>query len=574
MRLTPRPYQQDALARVDARLGEGVHRLLGVAATGLGKTVIFCALAERLGLRTLILAHRDELIRQAVKSILNSWPDVPSLGIVKGPENGVHADVIVGSVQTLANRRRLARLCPEWQPGVGPDPTAGRPFGLVIVDEAHHAAAASYRRIFDWCGVGQPGGPILYGTTATPQRGDGQGLDGVFDEVAFTYDILWGIRAGYLSDVRGQRVILDDLDLGKVKVSRGDYQAGDTGRALQDAGAPWTIAQAIREYAPHRLTLAFLPTVETAEQTADACRQVGLRAGCVSDKTPPTERRNLLDRYRRHEVDVVTNCMVLTEGFDAPRTDCIVIGRPTKSSGLYTQMIGRGTRKHPDKVDCLVLDVVGASRENSLITVPSLFGLPAKLARRATTGEAPVSVLVAQHEEAEIAAGRLRAEAADLFKRLRGDGLAWVTAPRRNDDRLRYVLPLGRQGASRLVMVQLDPNSDESWAVQDQHPTQGARTLIRDVDLETCQGVGEDYARLHGDTRLTSSDAGWRKRKPSPRQLDAAKRWKLKDVSKYKTAGDLSDAITALAERRRSSKPKPSSPPQPEAATRESDVPA
>lgn len=563
MRLQLRPYQQDALARVNARLGEGVRRQLGVAATGLGKTVVFCALAEQLGLRTLILAHRDELINQAVKEIIQLWPDLPSIGVVKGKENQVHAQIVVGSVQTISRPNRLARLCPQFDPFTDPEPgLGGRPFGLIVIDEAHHAASASYKRILDWCGTGLPGGPILYGTTATPQRGDGQGLDGVFDEIVFNYDILWGIRAGYLSDVRGQRVKVEALDLSRVKISRGDYQVGDTGRALHEAGAPWVIAQAIREYAPHRLTLAFLPTVATAEETAEACRRVGLRAGCISDGTPKNERRNLLDRFRRHEVDVVANCMVLTEGFNAPRTDCIVIGRMTKSSGLYTQMIGRGTRRHPDKEDCLVLDVVGASRENTLVTLPSLFGIPKRLAAAARDGSVTVSDLVAQHEDTEIRAGRLEAEAADLFRRLRTAGLAWVTAPRRDDARLRYVLELGNfKAASRLVMMQSDPDDEESWAVQEQHPDPavGNRTLIRDVDLETCQGVGEDYARIHGDGRLTDPTARWRARPPKPRQVAAARKWHLPNLDQYTTAGELSDALTAHIEKRRRRTARPAS---------------
>lgn len=545
MRLTPRPYQLDALAKVDSRRGEGVSRQLGVAATGLGKTVIFCALAERMGVRTLVLAHRDELIQQAAAEVLNVWPDVPSLGIVKGPDNHVGAHCVIGSVQTLSRANRLDRLCARWDPFVEPDPNwAGvAPFGLVIVDEAHHAAAASYKRILDHLGAGKPGGPFLYGTTATPKRGDGQGLDDVFDEIVFTYDILWGIRAGYLCDIRGKRITVEGLDITKVKTSRGDYQAGDSGRALSEAGAPWAIAQAIVEHARDRLTLAFLPTVATAEETAEACRRLDLRAACVSDATPTDVRRGIIAALKRHDLDVVTNCMVLTEGFNAPRVDCVVVGRFTRGSGLYTQMIGRGSRKHPEKEDCLVLDVVGASNVNSLVTVASLFGLPDRFQDRTHDGTATVAELVAEYEDAEIRAGHLRAEAVELFRRIREEGLSWLNVPRPGDDRPHYTLLVNRD--IRLVMRQADPDDDQTWAVQEQHtdPAVGNRTLITGVDLESCQGTAEDYARTVGDRRLLDPTAGWRTKKPTPGQVAAAYQWHLPNVGNYPTRGQLADAL-------------------------------
>src|SRR5690606_22996282 len=230
VRVTLRPYQADALDRVAAAEARGVRRQLLVAATGLGKTVMFSALAERRGGRTLILAHRDELVAQAAAKVSEVWPDA-SVGVVKAERDEVHADVVVASVQTLARPARLERLCATYEDRrllLG----AAAPFGLVVIDEAHHAAAETYGRIITRLRAGDPDGPLLLGVTATPDRGDGQGLDGVFDEVVATYDVLWGIRSGYLADLRGIAVTLDGLDLSSVKVSRGDFQAGDAGRAL------------------------------------------------------------------------------------------------------------------------------------------------------------------------------------------------------------------------------------------------------------------------------------------------------------------------------------------------------
>lgn len=570
MRLTLRPYQEDALARVASREAEGVRRQLGVAATGLGKTVVFCALAERMGCRTLILAHRDELIAQAAAKVREVWPDAPSIGVVQGPSNEAAAHVVVASVQTVSRPNRLARLCPPHSGPLslsdGPSPAMvdggwADPFGLVVVDEAHHTAAATYRRVLDHLGAGQPDGPLLLGVTATPDRGDGKGLDDLFDEIAFSYDILWGIRSGYLCDLRGVAIKLDDLRVADIAVSRGDYQTGAAGDALLDAGAPDAIAEGWLAHAAGRRTLVFTPTVETAQLTAAAFTHRGVAAESVSGDMPMEDRRLILKRFDRGDTDVVVNCQVLTEGYDHPRVDCIVVARPTKSRALYTQMIGRGTRRHPDKVDCLVLDVVGASREHSLVTVPSLFGVEMRLRDRLEAEDRPVSEVVAEYEAAEVDAGRLRAEDVELFAQVRRN-LAWVEA--RRDQRRRYAL--GIDHGVTLVMLQRDADDERSWSVQAQYRpqkdgkarppdgwsgddvTRGFRTLWRDGTLELAEGVAEDYARRFGRSYLTNPDAAWRKAPPSAKAKKAAKKWGL-DPAKYRTAGELSDAMSARIHR-------------------------
>ena len=307
----------------------------------------------------------------------------------------------------------------------------------------------------------------------------------------FTYDILWGIRAGYLSDLRGLSVEVDALDLDAVKVSRGDYQAGDAGAAMSAAGAPATIAAAVLEHAAERRTLVFTPTVQTAVETRDQMRHRGIRAEAVSGDMDLGERRSILRRFSTGEVQAVVNCMVLTEGYDEPRVDCVVVARPTKSRALYTQMIGRGTRRHPDKVDCLVLDVVGATAEHDLVTVPSLFGLPDRQRRKLSDGERGVADLVAEHERELIAAGRLKAEEVELFGQLR-EAMSWVPT-HHEGERRRYTLGIGDDRL--LVLAQLDADDPASWAVQLQGPDPDApkrrrlaRRLIDSATMETAQG--------------------------------------------------------------------------------------
>jgi superfamily II DNA or RNA helicase len=546
LRFSLRPYQDEALDRMAAAEARGVRRQLGVAATGLGKTVIFCAWAQRRGGRTLILAHRDELVQQAVHKVKEIWPGV-DVGIVKAAQNDVHAQVVVASVQTLSRPKRLAQfLAAEGSllRDVGP-------LDLVVVDEAHHSAATSYRSILEGLSAGTEDGPLLLGVTATPDRGDGKGLDDLFDEIVWNYDILWGIRSGFLADLQAKRIVLSHLDMSGVKTRRGDFDAGQSGAALEDAQAPQVIVKSWQEHAKDRQTLVFTPTVSLAEHVADEYRRVGVKAAMLSGETPTEERRQLLRDFAEQRVQVIANCAVLTEGFDEPRTDCVVVARPTKSRALFTQMVGRGTRKHPEKDHLLVLDVVGASNLHSLVTVPSLFGLEQELVER--VGERNLTDVVDEYEREQVKLGKMRAEEADLFRRMRAGGITWVKVEDPSG-RPRYERDLSHAGFRKPTVVLVRRGSDEeTWLCGLWMPDGEKRVLIADVALETAQAVGEDVARkiMGHQVHLINADAAWRKRKPTPRQKDAAVKWRIKNVEAYKTAGDLSDAIDAKIARTR-----------------------
>jgi superfamily II DNA or RNA helicase len=555
-----RDYQVDALARTATAEAGGQRSQLGVAATGLGKTVIFCALARERGGRALILAHRDELVSQAAAKIREVWPGV-DVGIVKAGQDDYRSQVVVASVQTLARQSRLDRLIAGQVPGALSILEDERPFDLVIVDEAHHAAADTYRRIIEQLKAGTADGPLLLGVTATPDRGDGKGLDDLFDTIVWNYDILWGIRNGYLSDVRGKRVVLDAFKLDDVKISRGDYDAGSAGRALEAAQAPAAIVRAWREFAIGRRTLVFTPTVALAEQVSDAFRAAGHRAAWICGATPIDERRAILAGYANGEFDVLSNCAVLTEGYDEPRTDCVVVARPTKSRALYTQMVGRGTRRHPDKADLLVLDLVGATDDHSLVTVPSLFGIDRpEFTRKLGDGTALASDVVEEQADFKVRIGALRAQDAEMFRKVRAEGIAWVHIPGelrryqrtqrgfryRNKERVGFDLPT----------VALKQSVDGLWAAVIESKDDPIRVLIQSVSLEVAQGVGEDAVRRiaerAGSPALIDAAAPWRKRPPSPKALTAARNWRLPNIDEYSTAGELSDALDAhIAKRKR-----------------------
>lgn len=514
--LVLRPYQEEALAAIEAAAARGVRRALVALPTGTGKTVIFAEQVHRRPGRALLLVHRDELLEQAVEKVHAVAPSL-RVGRVKAERDEVDAPVVVASVQTLARPARLARLTPD--------------FATVVVDEAHHAPAETYRRILTHVGSFEAGGPLTLGVTATPDRGDGVGLGAIFEAIVYRKSLLEMIEAGYLADLRALRVRLA-LDLGRVRVTHGDFAEGALGDALLDAGAPAVVAHAYGTYAADRKALAFTPTVAVAHALADALRAAGVAAEALDGETPRETRRAILGRLRTGATRVVANCGVLTEGFDEPTVDAILVGRPTRSRALYTQMIGRGTRLAPGKADCLILDVVGATTRHDLVTTPSLLGLPLD-ALEAGDGDRAATVTEAARRVAAEAAGlaeatRLEAERVALFTRAR---FAWVQAG------AGWALRLGDAGR-----VLLEPTGGERWAVV-AVDGRGARTRVADgLDLGYAQGVGEDHVRARGAAWRVDRAAPWRRAPATEKQLGALRRWRL-PVRPGLTKGEASDLL-------------------------------
>jgi ATP-dependent helicase IRC3 len=570
---TLRPYQDEALVRVAAAEARGVRSLLGVAATGLGKTIMFVSLVQRRGGRALILAHRDELIGQAVAKVAEAEPELPvtlaahdalveadradllehrmvadtpeSIGIVRAKADDVGAGIVVASVQTVSRETRLTRL-------------AAHPFHTVVVDEAHHTLADSYLRVLTGLSAGEPGGPLLFGVTATPERGDSKGLGSVFEEVAFNYDILWGIRSGYLSDLRARRIVLSGFDSKKLKVGTGpngrDYTAGSAGDALTEANAPVHIVSAWLAEAKGRKTLAFTPTVQTAKDVAEQFKKAGVKAEWVSGETPHDERKAMLRRFHDGDTTVMVNCQVLTEGYDEPSIECVVVARPTRSQGFYVQMVGRGTRRWPGKDECLVLDVVGASDDHSLVTIPTLFGLDDGKLREGTK---TLMQAVEDHEAELVAAGQLAARDAELFKRVSTSPIAWVGTTDVRSGNPAYMRTLGTVTDPAGQVVQLPTvmliqreRGHDRWVAGLVWKDGKKKVLIDQQPLETTMAVGEDFIRKAPvNPRLTDRQAAWRSRPPSEALLAACAKWRM-PVPPGCNAGELSALLDAHVARK------------------------
>lgn len=368
MTLTLRPYQREA---VDAALDipGKLERGAIVLPTGAGKTVVLAqaikewnalSRAERRAqrrYRTVLVAHRIELVEQAADTIRRMAPEL-RVGIVQGDRDNTSADVVCAMTQTLASPRRRSRI---------------HDVGLVVVDECHHSTASTYQAILRHYGCYDSGAWAL-GVTATMTRADKAALGDVWQDIVYTRSIAEMIDDGYLVRPRGLRVRVPDLDLRGVRRTRGDYSETDLGRAIEGSLAPEKVAEAYAEHCPDKQGILFAPTVATAQLYADALADRDIKAELVHGAMAPAARAAALDRFRNGTTQVLCNCMVLTEGTDLPMAEVCVVGRPTRNKGLFIQMVGRVLRLWPGKDSALILDVVGATERNSLLGSVDLFG--------------------------------------------------------------------------------------------------------------------------------------------------------------------------------------------------------
>ena len=506
-----RPYQDEALAAWERKVaGDAWPAARGIVAhaTGLGKTVLAAAWIAELRRRAapatvLFLAHRDELIAQAVTR-LGDWIDPTDIGVVKAERHEADRPVIVGSVQSVV--RRLT--------------TIPRP-DICVVDECHHAEATTYQKILDWLG---PGIPVL-GLSATPHRADGKPFDMTWPSgIVHTISLRQGIQRGYLADLRGLRIRLSGETEWAARIRRGDFVETDLEDCFTAGNGPQIVADAIKKHAIDRPTLVFTPTVASAELTAFTCRMAGLDAQAVSGETPASTRNTYVNAFTRGRLQVLTNCAVLTEGFDAPATSCIVIARPTKSRSLYLQMLGRGTRKWPEKTDCLVLDLVGASHRHDMESVATAVGLPWD----AELGETSVAESFAKG-----AVGTsTTTESVPLWK---ARPYAWVKT------NVGYALGLGQDYGTLL----LREHPALGWGVYQLKRGVPHAFVTRASDLETAQAEAEEIARSLDVDRLVRRDEGWRRGKPTPGQRDALGKFGLSSVASL-NRGEAADALTKM----------------------------
>lgn len=376
-----RDYQEEARAAIANEWEKGVKKTLLVLPTGCGKTIVFSKVIEdrvKLGERVLILAHRSELLDQASDKLAKAT------GIFTATEKAEQSclnswfRVVVGSVQTLQRPKRLAQFDKDY-------------FDTIVVDEAHHCISDSYQRVLEHFSNAN-----VLGVTATPDRGDMRNLGSYFESLAYEYTLPKAIKNGYLSPIKALTIPLE-LDLSAVSMQSGDFKASEVGTALD----PYLeqIADEMLKYCADKKTVVFLPLVKTSQKFRDILNEKGFKAAEVNGDSK--DRAEILDDFSKGKYNVLCNSMLLTEGWDEPSVDCIVVLRPTKVRSLYSQMVGRGTRLYPGKEDLLLLDFLWHTERHELCHPASLICENEEVAKKMTENMEIAAGTAIDIEEAE-----------------------------------------------------------------------------------------------------------------------------------------------------------------------------
>jgi superfamily II DNA or RNA helicase len=525
-----RDYQAEAVQAIINAWGRDDRRIAVVMATGLGKSTVIAstaATAAEMGLRVVMLAHRGELLTQMADTVKAVNPAL-DVGIVQADRDDHHHQIVAASFQTIAKDHRRERLGAR---------------DVILVDEVHHLPAATYVEAVKELGAGS--GAFLCGFTATLSRSDG-GLGDVIDKVVFERDIQWGIKHGYLVGPRGLTVKIPDLDLSKVKTVAGDFQ--QSALAEQMEASSGYVADAIALHASDRRSIVFAASVLGAQLITDALNVRGFYADYITGDVPREERERRYAKFRSGMIQHLVTVQVLTEGVDLPMCDAVVIARPTQSRVLFTQMVGRALRPQPGKLDALVLDLAGTTREIKLARLVDLD--PAAPRKAIDLDGEPLDdddpLLVDPPGPAQPKAkrvGPVELTPVDLMDA--GRGILWLQLPSGE-----WFIP----GRSRIVFVK--PSTNETfWSVCDA-TARGQRVKVPVMtadhpfavfpEFDEAIDAAEQHVLAHWpQAEVPYRNVSWRKRgsAPSPNQLVTARSLGIPD-SDGMTRARVSDEIS------------------------------
>ena len=474
-----RYYQEEAVAAVEREWAAGNKKTLITLSTGLGKTIVFSSVVARrvaAGEKVLILAHRGELLEQAADKMKKACNLDSVLEKAESTAVGSDCPVVVASVQTLYQDKRLEAYAKDY-------------FKTIIIDEAHHCMSSTYQKVLEYFS-----GAKVLGVTATPDRNDKRNLGHFFDSMAYEFGIRRAVDEKFLTRPAAQLIPLR-LDISEVAQSNGDFAAGDLGSALD----PYLeeIADEMSVRCLGRKVMVFTPLVKTSAKFCDILNTKGFKAFEINGESK--DRKEKLEAFSSGEYNVAVNSMLLTEGFDEPAVDCIVVLRPTRSRSLYTQMIGRGLRLAPNKEDCLILDFLWLTERHDLCHPASIIAKDEDMARMMTER---ILMEGAKGEDGPVDLLGVEAAVEEDIIREREESLARKLSELRSN-RAKFVDPL-------------------------------------------------QYAFSIADESIINYEPtfAWEKKKPTQKQIDLIQAWGL-DVAGIDTVGKASALITALHTRKR-----------------------
>ena len=508
-----RPYQAEAKQAILSAWDEGYRKTLLVLPTGCGKTVVFSSVTENQvnkGHRVLIMAHRGELLDQAADKLKETSGLDSVLEKAESTSLGSFLPVTVGSVQSLAQEKRLARFPNDY-------------FQDIIVDEAHHCLSDSYKRVLDHF----PDANIL-GVTATPDRGDMKNLGEFFDSKAYEYSMTEAIREGYLCPIKAQMIPLE-LDIADVGISSGDFSAGEIGHALE----PYLqqIAVEMSNYCRGRKTVVFLPLIATSQKFCAMLNNVGLRAAEVNGNSD--DRSEVLADFEAGRYDVLCNSMLLTEGWDCPSVDCIVILRPTKIRSLYQQMVGRGMRLAPGKDHLLLLDFLWMTARHDLCRPSALISKDEKIAKmideQMKSDDEGIDLVEAEEQAERDVLAEREAALAKQLEEMRGKKRKLV-------DPLQYALSIAAEDLTNYVPT-------FAWEMAPPSEKQVAFLERRGIFADSVRNAG--LASLLIDRLQRRQQMGL----ATPKQIRCLERYGFRQVGTW-AFEDASSLISMLADNR------------------------
>jgi len=548
-------FQKEAKDSALDALRNGKNSVLISAPTGAGKTIIFSSFLEEAtapsNLRSLIMVHRDTLLEQTIEKLNLVWPGT-DIGRIKGREREYDKRVIVASVPTLANR--IEEFIESF--------SKYGPIAYAVIDEAHHSLAPMWTNIYRTL---RRAGTKFLGVTATPLRTrKDEHLSTVFEDVVYSISVFRLIHEGYLSPLIGYSV-QTSLSLKGVKITKGDYNINDLADRIRGSNFNEQVVQVWKEKAQDRRTICFAINISHVDSLTESFIKAGARAVGIHGEIPVPRQREILKDFAEGNYDVLVNCMLLTEGFDEPSLDCVLMARPTTSRTLYVQMIGRGLRVYPGKSNCLLIDFVSNSRDNSLVTMQDLLGfygmqkaeeiykknLPAEYgscAKSAPFEISPESIPGLQAidtfgEELQTSMAYREIDVFDLnkFAWTKMNGSYYVTA--------REALSIAVHKEEEKYVPYLIFSGQEGRCVA---------KISEPVDREIAFAIANVYLFDYGNRRLMSEDQAWRDEEPTPSQrvhltraIERYKAWFREDVDIAleklpDRKGAYSDALTAI----------------------------